>query len=164
MADSSFDVVSEVDSQEVANAVNQAAKEVNQRYDFRGVDAKVELGGKTITMEANTAERTLAVLDVLQSKLVRRGVSLKALDLGDGEPKASGKIYRLVGTIREGLNQEQAKKITKLIRDEGPKGVKAQIQGDTVRVSGKSRDALQDVIALLKKADIDAPLQFTNYR
>ncbi len=164
MADSSFDVVSEVDSQEVANAVNQAAKEVNQRYDFRGVDAKVELGGKAITMEANTAERTLAVLDVLQSKLVRRGVSLKALDLGDGEPKASGKIYRLVGTIREGLNQEQAKKITKLIRDEGPKGVKAQIQGDTVRVSGKSRDALQDVIALLKKADIDAPLQFTNYR
>ncbi len=164
MADSSFDVVSEVDSQEVANAVNQAAKEVNQRYDFRGVDAKVELGGKTITMEANTAERTLAVLDVLQSKLVRRGVSLKALDLGDGEPKASGKIYRLVGTICEGLNQEQAKKITKLIRDEGPKGVKAQIQGDTVRVSGKSRDALQDVIALLKKADIDAPLQFTNYR
>ena len=164
MADSSFDVVSEVDSQEVANAVNQAAKEVNQRYDFRGVDAKVELGGKAITMEANTAERTLAVLDVLQSKLVRRGVSLKALDLGDGEPKASGKIYRLVGTIREGLNQEQAKKITKLIRDEGPKGVKALIQGDTVRVSGKSRDALQDVIALLKKADIDAPLQFTNYR
>lgn len=164
MADSSFDVVSEVDSQEVANAVNQAAKEVNQRYDFRGVDAKVELGDKAITMEANTAERTLAVLDVLQSKLVRRGVSLKALDLGDGEPKASGKIYRLVGTIREGLNQEQAKKITKLIRDEGPKGVKAQIQGDTVRVSGKSRDALQDVIALLKKADIDAPLQFTNYR
>lgn len=164
MADSSFDVVSEVDSQEVANAVNQAAKEVNQRYDFRGVDAKVELGGKAITMEANTAERTLAVLDVLQSKLVRRGVSLKALDLGDGEPKASGKIYRLVGTIREGLNQEQGKKITKLIRDEGPKGVKAQIQGDTVRVSGKSRDALQDVIALLKKADIDAPLQFTNYR
>ena len=164
MADSSFDVVSEVDSQEVANAVNQAAKEVNQRYDFRGVDAKVELGGKAITMEAYTAERTLAVLDVLQSKLVRRGVSLKALDLGDGEPKASGKIYRLVGTIREGLNQEQAKKITKLIRDEGPKGVKAQIQGDIVRVSGKSRDALQDVIALLKKADIDAPLQFTNYR
>lgn len=164
MADSSFDVVSEVDSQEVANAVNQAAKEVNQRYDFRGVDAKVELGGKAITMEANTAERTLAVLDVLQSKLVRRGVSLKALDLGDGEPKASGKIYRLVGTIREGLNQDQAKKITKLIRDEGPKGVKAQIQGDSVRVSGKSRDALQEVIALLKKADIDAPLQFTNYR
>ncbi|MDO5722299.1 MAG: YajQ family cyclic di-GMP-binding protein [Actinomycetaceae bacterium] len=164
MADSSFDVVSEVDSQEVANAVNQAAKEVNQRYDFRGVDAKVELGGKAITMEANTAERTLAVLDVLQSKLVRRGVSLKALDLGDGEPKASGKIYRLVGAIREGLNQEQAKKITKLIRDEGPKGIKAQIQGDTVRVSGKSRDALQEVIALLKKADIDAPLQFTNYR
>lgn len=164
MADSSFDVVSEVDSQEVANAINQAAKEVGQRYDFRGVDAAVSLTNKTITMEANSPERTHAVLEVVRSKLVRRGVSLKALDLGDGEPKASGKIYRLVGTIREGLTSEQAKKITKLIRDQGPKGVKATIQGETVRVSGKSRDALQEVIALLKQADFEAPLQFTNYR
>lgn len=164
MADSSFDVVSEVDSQEVANAINQAAKEVGQRYDFRGVDATVTLKNMTITMEANSPERTQAVLEVVRSKLVRRGVSLKALDLGDGEPKPSGKIYRLVGTIREGLTSEQAKKVTKIIRDQGPKGVKATVQGEAVRVSGKSRDALQEVIAVLKQADFEAPLQFTNYR
>ena len=97
--------------------------------------------------------------------LIRRGVSLKALDLGDGEPKASGKEYRLVGSLKEGLSQENAKKITKLIRDEGPKGVKAQITGDEGRVSSKSRDDLQQVITLLKGADdIDAALQFVNYR
>lgn len=164
MADSSFDVVSEVDRQEVDNAVNQAAKEVNQRYDFRGVDALLTFKGEVITMEANSAERVLAILDVLQSKLIKRGVSLKSLDLGDAEPKPSGKIYRLVGTLKEGLSTENAKKITKLIRDEGPKSVKANIQGDSVRVVSKSRDDLQEVIALLKKADIDAALQFTNYR
>lgn len=128
MADSSFDVVSRLDMQEVDNAVNQAAKEVGQRYDFRGVDAKVELKGDTILLEANTGERVKAVLDVLQSKLVRRGVSLKALDLKDREPQPSGKIYRLVVPLREGISQDTAKKITKLIRDDGPKGVRAQIQ------------------------------------
>ena len=130
MADSSFDVVSRLDMQEVDNAVNQAAKEVGQRYDFRGVDAKVELKGDAILMEANTPERVNAVLDVLQSKLIRRGVSLKALDLKDREPQVSGKIYRLVAPLREGISQETAKKITKLIRDEGPRGVRAQIQKD----------------------------------
>ncbi|WIK64557.1 YajQ family cyclic di-GMP-binding protein [Gleimia hominis] len=164
MADSSFDVVSEIDRQEVDNAVNQSAKEVGNRYDFRGVDARVELSGDQILMEANTAERTLAILDVLQSKLIRRGVSLKSLDLGGGEPKPSGKIFRLTGDLKQGISQDQAKKITKLIRDEAPKGVKAQIQGDTVRVAHKSRDTLQDVIALLKKADLDVALQFKNYR
>lgn len=164
MADSSFDVVSKLDRQEVDNAVNQAAKEVSQRYDFRGVDAKIELKGDSILMEANTAERVNAVLDVLQSKLIRRGVSLKALDLEGREPQVSGKIYRLAAPLREGISSENAKKITKLIRDEGPKAVKAQIQGDEVRVSSKSRDALQDVIALLKKADLDVALQFVNYR
>ena len=164
MADSSFDVVSRLDMQEVDKAVNQAAKEVGQRYDFRGVDAKVELKGDTILLEANTGERVKAVLDVLQSKLVRRGVSLKALDLKDREPQPSGKIYRLVVPLREGISQDTAKKITKLIRDDGPKGVRAQIQKDEVRVSSKSRDALQSVIALLKGADFDAALQFVNYR
>ncbi|MDO5081151.1 YajQ family cyclic di-GMP-binding protein [Buchananella hordeovulneris] len=163
-ADSSFDVVSKVDRQEVDNAVNQAAKEIAQRYDFKGVGASVTLTGDAVTMVANSADRVLAVLDVLQSKLVRRGISLKALDLGDGTPKASGKEYRLVGTLREGLSQEVAKKITKLVRDEGPKGVKALIQGDEVRVTSKSRDDLQAVIALLKGADLDAALQFVNYR
>lgn len=163
-SDSSFDVVSKLDHQEVDNAVNQTAKEISQRYDFRGVDAGVELAGDTITLQANSAERVLAVLDVLQSKLFRRGVSLKALDLGDKEPKPSGKIYKLVCPLKEGLTQEVAKKVTKAIRDEGPKGVKATIQGDEVRVSSKSRDDLQAVIALLKELDVDVPLQFVNYR
>ncbi len=165
MADSSFDIVSKVDHQEVDNAVNQAAKEIAQRYDFKNVGASVTLAGDAVTMTANSPERVKAVLDVLQSKLIKRGVSLKSLDTGDGEPKASGKEYRLVGTLKEGLSQEVAKKITKLVRDAGPKGVKTQITGDEVRVTSKSRDDLQDVIALLKGADdIDAALQFTNYR
>ncbi|RRD28613.1 YajQ family cyclic di-GMP-binding protein [Actinomyces bowdenii] len=163
-SDSSFDVVSRLDRQEVDNAVNQCAKEISQRYDFRGVDAAVSLSGDTITMEANSPERVLAILDVLESKLFRRGVSLKALDLGDKEPRPSGKIYRLACPLKEGLAQEVAKRITKAIRDEGPKGVKATIQGDEVRVSSKSRDDLQAVIALLKGLDVDAALQFVNYR
>ena len=143
---------------------NQRFSKISQRYDFRGVEAAVSLSGDTITMEANSPERVLAILDVLESKLFRRGVSLKALDLGDKEPKPSGKIYKLVCPLKEGLTQEVAKKITKAIRDEGPKGVKATIQGDEVRVSSKSRDDLQSVIALLKDLDVDAALQFVNYR
>ena len=163
-SDSSFDVVSKLDRQEVDNAVNQTAKEISQRYDFRGVDAGVELSGDTIILQANSAERVLAVLDVLQSKLFRRGVSLKVLDLGDKEPRPSGKIYKLVCPLKEGLTQEVAKKVTKAIREQGPKGVKATIQGDEVRVSSKSRNDLQSVIALLKALDVDVPLQFVNYR
>lgn len=164
MADSSFDVVSKLDRQEVDNAVNQTAKEIATRYDFRGVEAHIELSGDTILMEANSADRVRAILDVLQSKFVRRGVSLKALDLTDREPAASGKLYRLSVPLRKGIPADIAKKITKMIRDEGPKGVKAQIQGDEVRVSSKSRDHLQEVIALLKTADLDVALQFVNYR
>lgn len=163
-SDSSFDVVSKLDRQEVDNAVNQTAKEISQRYDFRGVEAAITLAGDTITMEANSADRVLAILDVLQSKLFRRGVSLKVLDLGDKEPKLSGKIYKLVCPLKEGLSQDIAKQITKAIREQGPKGVKATIQGDEVRVSSKSRDDLQSVIALLKELDVDAALQFVNYR
>ena len=165
MADASFDVVSKVDRQEVDNALNQAAKEIAQRYDFKGVGASITWSGDAVLMVANSPERVLAVLDVFQTKLIRRNVSLKAIDTGDGEPKPSGKEYRLLGTLREGLSQENAKRITKLIRDEGPRGVKAQITGDEVRVSSKSRNDLQAVIALLKDADdIDAALQFVNYR
>ena len=163
-ADSSFDVVSRLDRQEVDNAVNQTAKEISQRYDFRGVDAAVSLSGDTITLQASSAERVLAVLDVLQSRLFRRGVSLKALDLGDKEPRLSGKVYKLVCPLKEGLTQEVAKQITKAVREEGPKGVKAVIQGDEVRVSSRSRDDLQAVITLLKGLDVDAALQFVNYR
>ena len=151
-----------MDKQEVSNALNQAQKEVSQRYDFRGVGASVESSGEKILIKANSAERAQAVLDVFQSKLVKRGISLKSLD--DGEPYASGKEYRIECSIKEGIAQDQAKKITKLIRDEGPKGVKATIQGDELRVSSKSRDDLQDVIALLKGSDVEVDLQFVNYR
>lgn len=167
MADSSFDIVSKLDRQEVDNAVNQAAREVSQRYDFRNVDASIELSGDTVVMEANSPERVMAIVDVLRSKLTKRKVSLKALDLKDREPQPSGKIYRMVVPLREGISQDNARKITKLIRDEGPKGVKAQIQGDEVRVSSKSRDSLQEVIALLRGEagqKIDCALQFVNYR
>ncbi len=164
MADSSFDIVSKVDRQEVDNALNQAAKEVSQRYDFRNVGASIAWSGETIVMVANSAERVLAILDVFETKLIKRGISLKSLDTGDREPKASGKEYRLVATLKEGLSSENAKKITKIIRNEGPKAVKTQITGDEVRVTSKSRDDLQTVIALLKGADLDVALQFTNYR
>jgi len=161
-AESSFDVVSKVDRQEVDNALNQAAKEVRQRFDFKNTDAKISWSGQQIEMEANTEERVKAVLDVFQSKLVRRGVSLKALDAG--EPRSSGKLYKITASTREGISAENAKKVTKLIRDEGPKGVKAQIQGDELRVSSKSRDDLQAVQALIKAQDYDFAIQFTNYR
>lgn len=161
-SDSSFDVVSKVDKQEVSNALNQAQKEVAQRYDFRGVGADIDFSGEKILIKANSEERALAVLDVFQSKLVKRGISLKSLDAGD--PYASGKEYRIEASIKEGIAQDQAKKITKLIRDEGPKSVKATIQGDELRVTSKSRDDLQEVIALLKGADLETDLQFVNYR
>jgi len=162
--ESSFDVVSKADRQEVDNALNQAAKEVSQRYDFKNVGASIAWSGDKIVMIANSAERVLAILDVFETKLIRRGISLKSLDTGDKEPHLSGKEYRLEATIVEGLTSENAKKIAKIIRDEGPKGVKAQITGDELRVSAKSRDDLQTVIAVLKGADLDVALQFVNYR
>ncbi|GEA82617.1 YajQ family cyclic di-GMP-binding protein [Cellulomonas sp. CW35] len=163
-SESSFDVVSKVDRQEVDNALNQAAKEIAQRYDFKGVGASIAWSGESVLMIANSPDRVLAILDVFESKLIKRGISLKALDLGDKEPKPSGKEYRLAAGIKEGLSSEVAKKLAKIVRDEGPKGVKTQIQGDELRVSAKSRDDLQAVIALLKGSDVDAALQFTNYR
>ena len=161
-SESSFDVVSKIDKQEVANALNQAQKEIAQRYDFKGVGAEVDFSGEKILMKANSEERVKAVLDVFQSKLVKRGISLKSLD--DGEPYASGKEYRIEASMKEGIAQDQAKKINKMIRDEGPKGVKSQIQGDELRVSSKSRDDLQATMALLKGADLDVDLQFINFR
>ncbi len=162
MADSSFDVVSKVDRQEVDNALNQAAKEIAQRYDFKNVGASIAWSGDDVEMRASTEERVKAVLDVFQEKLIRRGVSLKALDAG--EPVASGKEFRLRASLQEGLSQENAKKLAKLLRDEGPKSIKAQVQGDELRVSSKSRDDLQAAIALLKGQDLDFAVQFVNYR
>jgi len=160
-SDSTFDVVSKVDSQEVSNALNQAQKEIAQRYDFKGVGAEIDFSGEKILMKASSEERVKAVKDVFESKLVKRGISLKSLDAG--APFASGKEYRIEAAMKEGIDQPTAKKITKLIRDEGPKSVKAQIQGDELRVSSKSRDDLQSVIAMLKDFE-DADLQFVNFR
>jgi cyclic-di-GMP-binding protein len=162
MADSSFDVVSKVDQMEADNAANQARKEIEQRYDFKGVGASLELKGEEFLLKAASEERVRAVLDVLQSKLIKRGISLKALDAG--EPFASGKEYRIEAKLKNGIDSDNAKKVSKLIREEGPKSVKSQIQGDEVRVSSKTRDDLQSTIALLKGADLDLDLQFINFR
>ena len=168
MADSSFDIVSKVDKQEVANALNTAAKEVSTRYDFKGVGASIAFSGEhAVLIKANTEERALAVLDVFQTWLVKRKVSLKHLDYGKDEkatPRVSGKEYRLEVGLKEGIDQETAKKIAKIIRDEGPKTVKSQIQGDELRVTSKSRDDLQSIQNLLRGKDLDTALQFTNYR
>ena len=161
-SDSSFDVVSKVDRQEVDNALGQAAREVGQRFDFKNTDARIAWSGEAIEMQAVSEERVKAVLDVFQTKLIKRGISLKALDAG--EPRLSGKQWKITATMEQGISQENAKKIAKIIRDEGPKGVKTQVQGDELRVSGKSRDQLQSVIALLKEQDLDVALQFVNYR
>ncbi|MFI7238109.1 YajQ family cyclic di-GMP-binding protein [Streptomyces cyaneofuscatus] len=162
MADSSFDIVSKVERQEVDNALNQASKEISQRYDFKGTGASISWSGEKILMEANGEERVKAILDIFQSKLIKRGISLKSLDAG--EPQLSGKEYKIFATIEEGISQENAKKVAKIIRDEGPKGAKAQVQGDELRVSSKSRDDLQAVQALLKDKDLDFAIQFVNYR
>ncbi|AXG78349.1 MULTISPECIES: YajQ family cyclic di-GMP-binding protein [Streptomyces] len=162
MADSSFDIVSKVERQEIDNALNQASKELAQRYDFKNVGASIGWSGEKILMQANSEERVAAILDVFQSKLIKRGISLKALDAG--EPQLSGKEYKIFASIEEGISQDNAKKVAKFIRDEGPKGIKAQVQGDELRVSSKSRDDLQTVIALLKGQDFDFALQFVNYR
>jgi cyclic-di-GMP-binding protein len=163
MADASFDIVSKVDRQEVDNALNQAVKEIAQRYDFKAVGASIAWSGDTgVEIKANSEERAKAVLDVFQEKLIKRGISLKSLEAGD--PKPSGKEFRLVATVKEGIAQDEAKKISKIIREEGPKGVQAQIQGDQLRVTSKKRDDLQEVIALLKGKELAVALQFTNYR
>lgn len=162
MADSSFDVISKVDHQEADNALNQAAKEVEQRYDFKGTDASIDWSGEKVMIKANSQDRALAVLDVFETKLIKRGISLKSLDAG--EPYPSGKEFRIECSLKNGIDQENAKKISKIIRDQGPKSVKAQIQGDELRVSSKSRDDLQDTMALLRGADLEVDVQFTNFR
>ncbi|WIY03831.1 YajQ family cyclic di-GMP-binding protein [Amycolatopsis mongoliensis] len=163
MADPSFDVVSKVDRQEVDNALNQASKELGTRFDFRGTGTTINWSGEeAITIESETEERALAAVEVFKEKLIKRSISLKAFEAD--EPALSGKIYKIGGKILQGIASDKAKQIAKFIRDEGPKGVQAQIQGDQLRVSGKKKDQLQDVIALLKGKDFEIALQFTNYR
>ncbi len=163
MADSSFDIVSKIDRQEVDNALSQAAREIATRYDFKGTGATIEWQGENaIEITASADDRATAVLDVFQGKLVKRNQSLKILDAG--EPRASGRESKITIVLKEGITSEDAKKVSKLIRDEGPKGVRAQIQGDELRISSKKRDDLQAVQALVKAQDYDFAVQFTNYR
>jgi len=164
VADSSFDVVSKVDRQEVDNALNQAGKEIGQRFDFKNTGASITWSGENaVEIKANSDDRVKAVLDVFKERLIKRNVSLKALDHGDPQA-AGGGTSRLMVTIRQGIDDEKAKAIVKRIKADGPKGVQSQVQGDMVRVSSKKRDDLQAVIAMLREADFGIPLQFQNYR
>jgi uncharacterized protein YajQ (UPF0234 family) len=164
MPDASFDVVSKVDRQEVDNALNQTAKEIGQRFDFKGTDASINWSGDDgIVITANSDDRVKAVLDVFKERLIKRQVSLKALDHEEPQP-AGGSSSRLPVTIRQGIDSDKARAIVKKIKSDGPKGVQVAIQGDTVRVSSKKRDDLQTVIAMLREADMGIPLQFENYR
>lgn len=163
MADSSFDIVSKIDRQEVDNALNQAAKELSQRYDFKNTGASiVSKGDLGIEISAQTEDRAKAALEVFRDKLVKRQISLKAFEVD--EPRQSGKETKINGTFSDGISSEQTKKVGKLIRDEGPRGVKVQVQGEELRVSSKSRDDLQAVQTLVKGADFDFAIQFVNYR
>jgi len=163
MADSSFDIVSKIDRQEVDNALGQTAREIATRFDFKGTGASIAWQGEhAIEISASADDRANAVLDVFKGKLVKRNQSLKILDAS--EPRQSGQLSKIAIALKEGITSEDAKKISKLIRDEGPKGIKAQVQGDELRVSSKKRDDLQAVIAELKGSDLGVPLQFTNFR
>jgi uncharacterized protein YajQ (UPF0234 family) len=162
MADSTFDLVSDFDQQELVNALDQVRREVATRYDFKGSRVSLELGKSSITLLADDEYRAAAVKDLLETKAVRRGLSLKVFDWGRLEPAAGGTVRQEIA-LRRGLTTEQAKELSKLIRERFPK-VKPSIQGDAVRVAGKSRDELQAVIAALRELDYPVALQFQNYR
>jgi uncharacterized protein YajQ (UPF0234 family) len=163
MADSSFDIVSKIDRQEVDNALSQAARELAQRFDFKGTGAQITWSGEhAIEISANADDRASAVLDVFKEKLIKRQQSLKILDAS--EPRQSGRESKITVNLKEGIASEDAKKVSKLIRDEGPKGVKVQVQGDELRRSSKKRDDLQAGIARVKGQELDFAVQFTNYR
>jgi cyclic-di-GMP-binding protein len=160
--DSSFDVVSDFDEQELRNALDQVRREVQQRYDFKGVTVELTQGKTELTLLTDDEHRAAAVRDLIESKAIRRNLSLKIFDWGVVQPAGGSKVRQEIG-LRRGLPEDLAKRLTKLIRDEFPK-VKSQIQGDAVRVSGKSKDDLQKVIARLRELDEPVPLQFQNYR
>lgn len=162
MADSTFDVVSDFDQQELVNTLDQVRREVATRFDFKGSNVQLELGKEAITLHADDEYRANAVKDLIQSKAVRRNLSLKIFDWGKLEPAAGGTVRQEIA-LRRGLTTEQAKELAKLIRERFPK-TKPVIQGDAVRVSGKSRDELQAVISHLRGLDYPVALQFTNYR
>ena len=160
--ENSFDIVSKTDYAEITNALNQTAKEIGQRFDFKGSRATVELQDKDLLLAADDETRLRNMNDILQSKLVKRGISLKALDYQKVEPAAGGTVRQVV-KVQQGIPIEKAKEVVKFIKDSKLK-VQASIQGETVRVSGKDRDTLQDVIAKLKAMDFGIDMQFDNYR
>lgn len=162
MADSSFDVVAEIDRQEVDNALNQTAKELAQRFDFKGTDASIGWSGDLIVIQANSEERVLAALDVLQTRMIKRKLSQKALDIGEVQPSAKGHSRLEIGLVA-GIPKDKAKAMVKIIKASKLK-VTPAVQDDKLRISAKSRDALQEVQALLRANDQDLPLQFTNYK
>ena len=159
----SFDVVSEVDKQELRNAIDQAQREIATRYDFKNTDSSIEQSEYVLTLRTSSEDRLTALRTVVEEKLVKRGVSLKGLDYGKIE-EATQNSVRQVLTIKVGISSDKAREINKMIKEKGPKGVSSQTQGESVRVTGKKRDDLQAVIATLKGADLGVPLQFQNFR
>ncbi|MCS7081190.1 MAG: YajQ family cyclic di-GMP-binding protein [Chloracidobacterium sp.] len=160
--DNSFDIVSQVDMAEVVNAVNQAMKEIGQRFDFKGSQSRIDLEGRELVLTADDEYKLKSVIDILQSKLIKRNVSLKALEYGKVEPAAGGTVRQRI-KLQQGIPTEKAREIVKFIKETKAK-VQAAIQGDMVRVSGKDRDVLQEVIAKLRAHDFGIDMQFTNYR
>ncbi|AWB44367.1 YajQ family cyclic di-GMP-binding protein [Paenibacillus sp. CAA11] len=161
-SENSFDIVSKVDMQELTNAIHQTEREIENRFDFKGSKSSLSLEKDVLVVASDDEYKLGAVIDILQSKMIKRGLPIKNLDYGKVEPAALGTVRQRI-TLKQGIDQENAKKINVLIRDSKLK-VKSQIQGDQIRVSGKSRDDLQAVIALLRKSDIPLDLQFTNLK
>jgi uncharacterized protein YajQ (UPF0234 family) len=159
----SFDVVSEVDAQEVRNAVDQAQREISTRFDFKNTNSTIDQKDMAITLHTVSEDRLAALRVVLEERLVKRGVSLKGVEYGDVQ-EATQNTVRQVVTIKVGISSDKAREINKLIKADGPKGVSSQTQGDSIRVTSKKRDDLQEVITLLKGADLGIPLQFENFR
>lgn len=159
----SFDVVSEVDRQELKNAIDQAQREINQRYDFKNTDSSIEQKELIITIRTSSEDRLRALRTVLEERFVKRGVSLRGLEWGKIE-QATGESVRQIVTVKVGITSEKAKEINKLIKEKGPKGISSQAQGDSIRVSSKKRDDLQTMISVLKSANLGLPLQFVNFR
>ncbi len=160
---STFDVVSEIDRQEVKNAIDQAQREIGTRFDFKNTDSSIELTDLVLTLRTVSEDRLAALRLVVEEKLVKRGVSLKGTDYSKVE-EATQNTVRQVVTLKVGIGSDKAREINRMIKEKGPKGVSSQTQGETVRVTGKKRDDLQAVIALLKGADLGIPLQFQNFR
>lgn len=158
-----FDVTSEVDMQEVRNAVDQASREIVARYDFKGTDSSVELGEDSITLNSSNEDRLTALRQVLQEKLVKRSVSLKALDYGEVEEASGGRARQQVA-LSAGISSDKAKELNKFIKALGIKGIQSSTQGDQLRVNGKKRDSLQEVMQAIKEHDFDIPIQFGNFR